>query len=159
MNQRLTTRDSPMKNSITSRGSLNEPRFQMEPLKMEKAIRIAGHERVGGVEHLQAKLELRSFGDLEVLHYSRVQLPELWPAQPVVIKGVGVNGCERPLEQRRTSGGKELRPVAAFGFWGPSFLPSTPPFPPLVLRCSSGRTAGGSTSERNCIRTSSWLSN
>src|ERR1035437_4325006 len=58
-------------------------------------------------------------------------------------KKISVNGCERPLEQRRTSGGKELRPVAAFGFWGPIFLPSTPPFPPLVLRCSSGRTAGG----------------
>src|SRR5450759_4333859 len=39
MNQQLTTHDSPMKNSITSRGSLNEPRFQMEPLKMEKARR------------------------------------------------------------------------------------------------------------------------
>ena len=26
---------------------------------------------------------------------------------------------------------------------GPVLLPSTPPFPPLVLRCSSGRTAGG----------------
>src|ERR1035441_2876108 len=99
--------------------------------------------------------------------------------------------CERPLEQRRTSGGKELRPVAPLAFgvrafsalprhflrswttdeassgtedsssqkvspgWGSSYrhppraempsgpvlLPSTPPFPPLVLRCSSGRTA------------------
>ena len=39
MNQQLTTRDSPMKNSITSRGSLNEPRFQMEAVKMEKAKR------------------------------------------------------------------------------------------------------------------------
>jgi hypothetical protein len=103
-------------------------------------------------------------------------------------------GCERPLEQRRTSGGKELRPVAPLALgvrafsalprhflrswttdeassgtedsssqkvspgWGSSYrhppraempsgpvlLPSTPPFPPLVLRCSSGRTAGGS---------------
>src|SRR5664280_658602 len=100
---------------------------------------------------------------------------------------------ERPLEQRRTSGGKELRPVAPLAFgvrafsalprhffrswttdkassgtgdsssqevspgWGSSYrhpprtempsgpvlLPSTPPFPPLVLRCSSGRTGGG----------------
>src|ERR1039458_9313104 len=25
---------------------------------------------------------------------------------------------------------------------GPVLMPSTPPFPPLVLRCSSGRTAG-----------------
>src|ERR1017187_1702706 len=100
---------------------------------------------------------------------------------------------ERPLEQRRTSGGKELQPVAPLAFgvrafsalprhflrswttdeassgtedsssqkvspgWGSSYrhppraempsgpvlLPSTPPFPPLVLRCSSGRTAGG----------------
>src|ERR1035441_9741234 len=98
---------------------------------------------------------------------------------------------ERPLEQRRTSGGKELQPVAPLAFgvrafsalprhflrswttdeassgtedsssqkvspgWGSSYrhppraempsgpvlLPSTPPFPPLVLRCSSGRTA------------------
>src|ERR1035441_9418824 len=97
---------------------------------------------------------------------------------------------ERPLEQRRTSGGKELQPVAPLAFgvrafsalprhflrswttdeasrvtgapsskkvprgWGSSYrpppraempsgpvlLPSTP-FPPLVLRCSSGRTA------------------
>ena len=29
---------------------------------------------------------------------------------------------------------------------GPVLLPSTPPFPPLVLRCSSGRTAGGARS-------------
>jgi choline dehydrogenase-like flavoprotein len=43
-----------------------------------------------------------------------------------------VNGCERPLEQRRTSGGKELRPVAACGFWGPSFLSTPASFPSLV---------------------------
>src|ERR1039458_3717116 len=98
-----------------------------------------------------------------------------------------VAGCERPLEQRRTSGGKELRPVAPLAFgvrafsalprhflrsrttdeassgtedsssqkvspgWGSSYrhppraempsgpvlLPSTPPFPPLVVRWSS----------------------
>src|SRR5713226_9664758 len=39
MNRRLTTRDSAMKNSSTSRGSSNEPRFQLEPVKMEKARR------------------------------------------------------------------------------------------------------------------------
>src|ERR1039458_8918913 len=39
MNQQLTTRDSAMRNSITSRGSLNEPGFQMEALKTEKARR------------------------------------------------------------------------------------------------------------------------
>src|ERR1039458_3306075 len=31
---------------------------------------------------------------------------------------------------------------------GPVLLPSTPPFPPLVLRCSSGRTAGGARRQR-----------
>src|ERR1017187_8190188 len=110
-------------------------------------------------------------------------------------------GCERPLEQRRTSGGKELRPVAPLALgvrafsalprhflrswttdeassgtedsssqkvspgWGSSYrhppraempsgpvlLPSTPPFPPLVLRCSSGRTAGGSLYSYQCV--------
>ena len=39
MNQPLTTRDSAMKNSSTSRGSWNEPRFQLEPVKMETARR------------------------------------------------------------------------------------------------------------------------
>jgi hypothetical protein len=76
----------------------------------------------------------------------------------------------RPLEQRRTSGGKELQPVVPFAFGSelsqhscaisyprgqrmrpaavtedspsqkvsPSWGRATPPFPPLVLRCSSG---------------------
>ena len=97
------------------------------------------------------------------------------------------------MEQRRTSGGKELRPVAPLAFgvrafsalprhffrswttdkassgtgdsssqevspgWGSSYrhpprtempsgpvlLPSTPPFPPLVLRCSNGLSTAG----------------
>jgi hypothetical protein len=39
MNPQLTTHDSAMKNSSTSKGSSNEQRFQLEPVKMEKARR------------------------------------------------------------------------------------------------------------------------
>src|SRR5579862_4943536 len=39
MNPQLTTPDSAMKNSSNSRGSLNEPRFRLEPVKTEKARR------------------------------------------------------------------------------------------------------------------------
>src|ERR1035441_10042658 len=39
MNPRLTTRDSATKNSSTSTGSWNEPRFQLQSVKLEKARR------------------------------------------------------------------------------------------------------------------------
>src|SRR5260370_20461441 len=39
MNLQLTTHDSAMKNSISSKSSTNEPRFQLEPVRMEKARR------------------------------------------------------------------------------------------------------------------------
>src|ERR1022692_2915995 len=39
MNPRLTTRDSATKNSSTSTGPWNEPRFQLQSVKLEKARR------------------------------------------------------------------------------------------------------------------------
>src|SRR5438477_10672449 len=82
-------------------------------------VRIAGHERVGQVIKLHAKLELHPLSDLEILHQGRVKLPETRTAQTIVYQRIRPRSVGRKaLEDRRVEvqpGRNVLGRIAAYG--------------------------------------------